>query len=221
MIYAGYKLKFVFLVEGKHDRPIVSEAIIKKHKTTQIEKFCIFYNNDGKTKTKYGQESDKLEKLLEQDSPYEYLIKYEGGKGDLLKLVKYVVEQLLNDINYDAIDTEIYLMTDLDGDSFPQKFKKMRNEILKEYEGADLKISSIGKSPEFYINKSFARYSVNITLFPSGISKRLKVHFIFIDPTLEHVVSRDRNINKNKVNEKSVREFAKGHINELAELFFS
>jgi len=218
-ICVGYKLKFIFLTEGKHDVPIISEVIGDKHKPSKIHNFCIFHENNGRTKTKYNRESDQLKKLL-KNSQYNYLIKYEGGKGDLLKLVKYVIELLLGDIDPEPQDIEIYLMTDSDGISFSQKFEKISCEISNIFEGIVLQISPDPKTPVFCINKSFARYTITIPTPSDTNSRYLKVHFLFVDPTLESIVSKDQRIQKNKVNEQAVREFARNHIQDLTGLIF-
>jgi hypothetical protein len=222
-ICVGYKLKFIFLTEGKHDGPIISELIINKCKTSNINNFCIFYDNIGKTKTKYNEETKKLKKLLGKNSQYNYLIKYEGGKGDLLKLGQYVIEQIeqiLEDLDHEPPGIEIYLMTDCDGIGFSQKFKKISCEISNTYEGIVLQISMDPKTPIFCMNKSFARYTITIAT-PSDTSFRyLKVHFLFVDPTLESVVSKAQKIQKNKVNEQAVRQFARNNIQDLTSLIF-
>jgi hypothetical protein len=208
--------KSVFLVEGKHDPPLISALLVDKYKIAQLNKVCLFYNNDGNTKMKYGQETDVFKEIFTYESPFRYAIKSEGGKSFVLPLLGSIIEEIVREP--EEVNAHVYCMVDLDGNTERQQLEDIITVIKLKMKGLSIKydISRIINSS--FLGTSFYKSYYEIKVHYTNEVLILPLTVLLANPTLESIVAKHCKVPKNMVKQEHVKKFALDFKDELSDL---
>ncbi|MHB8361057.1 MAG: hypothetical protein ACYDAO_07310 [Thermoplasmataceae archaeon] len=188
--------------------------MIEKYKIARLEKVCLFYNNIGRKKTKYGQETDFLKNLFNQWSPFHYGIKLEGGKSFALPLLGSIIEEIVREPK----EVNVYCMVDLDSKTKTEQLTEIIAVIKLRMNRLSMKYDISMKKSSSFLGNCFYKSYYEISIHYNNETLIIPLTILLANPTLEVIVAKHYDIIKNKVKEADVKKFASEFKTELLDL---
>ena len=173
-------MKFLYLVEGKHDCKFVSITLNQKYLLDLSKIQCYF--NEGSRDNKRLNESVMVKRFLSKCSPYTALIKSENGKKNLISLLKKICIPEA----YSQEDLKLIVIFDHDEKNPVVEFREIFTVIKDAFQ--DLTFEPSHDTTHSDIGHSIS-YSI-IKISGNRREELNRIHFFCFFDSLENVITR-------------------------------
>lgn len=119
-------MKFLIIVEGLHDEKFIRH-LIQNDSALSVDKATTYKAPEGKPKDIELDESDAIRMFCEPSSTCDVLIKVEGGKERLLKLLSHIAFQVFAS----CPGVELLVMLDADTKGVEETWKELPGRLDK------------------------------------------------------------------------------------------
>lgn len=144
-------MKKLIICEGRRDNKFIKELLNRINITKEVQFFI--QEESYPTETKKREESVCLRRFFEDSSPYKVLVKSESGRDIVIGVFSFFMSFLFEKVVKFSLQ-KIFIIVDLDGQSFDAFVSEIKEVISKNRVGGKLDIKYNSLKQDNYLKTS-------------------------------------------------------------------